>query len=91
MVVQLHRTKHQHSDANRNKLVLKFLDGPRQFEQFTFMPQICGLKIGRMSECDIKLQDAGLSRVQCVVQYIRNTEIEEEGRWVLIDGNPDTQ
>ncbi|TNV83828.1 hypothetical protein FGO68_gene3577 [Halteria grandinella] len=90
MVVQLHRTKH-HSDVNRNKLVLKFLDGPRQFEQFTFMPQIGALKIGRMSECDIKLQDAGLSRVQCVVQYIRNSQLEEEGRWVLIDGNPETQ
>lgn len=41
-----------------------------------------------MSECDIKLQDAGLSRVQCVIQYQQGED--GEGSWVLIDGNPET-
>lgn len=37
-------------------------------------------KIGRMSDCDIKIHDAGLSRVQCTIKH------DENNNWVLYDG-----
>lgn len=37
------------------------------------------VKIGRMSSCDIKINDSGLSRTQCVIRF--------DNGWHLIDAD----
>ena len=52
--------------TGKSKLVIKFLDGPRSQESFTFLSNMNEIKIGRMSDCDIKINDSSLSRYQCL-------------------------
>jgi hypothetical protein len=49
---------------------LKFLDGPKIDKSFTFTTNECkSIKIGRMSQCQIKFDDNSLSRLQCQIDY----------------------
>ena len=58
-----------YSHSPKSKLVIKFLNGSSggTKETFTFDNNTREVKIGRMSDCDIKINnDTGLSRIQCV-------------------------
>jgi hypothetical protein len=57
-----------YSHSPKSKLVIKFLNGTSSTkETFTFDNNTREVKIGRMSDCDIKIKnDTGLSRIQCV-------------------------
>jgi len=66
MVVQIQKVRGDQMGETKTKLSLKFLDGPKAQESFTFWPNIKEIKIGRMSDCEIKINDNGLSRVQCI-------------------------
>ena len=68
MVVQIQKTQGESNGqvTTKSRLSVKFLDGPRIQESFTFMQNIKEIKIGRMSDCDIKINDSGISRYQCM-------------------------
>jgi len=44
---------------------LKFLDGAKTDQTFTFTDNSGTIRIGRMTNCDIKFDDNSLSRLQC--------------------------
>lgn len=67
------------TDKNQ-KIQLKFLDGPKTDQTFTFSENSGIIRIGRMTSCDIKFDDNSLSRQQCCIQFI-------DGNWVLKDGD----
>lgn len=54
------------SFLNKNILQLKFLDGPKTDQTFSFSKSEQSIKIGRMNDCDIKFDDTSLSRYQCM-------------------------
>ena len=47
---------------------------------YTFSESSGTIRIGRMSNCDIKFDDNSLSRHQCCIQFVN-------GNWVLQDGD----
>ena len=59
---------------------MKFLDGPKTDQSFTFSQASGIIRIGRMSSCDIKFDDNSLSRQQCCIQF-------SDGYWFLKDGD----
>ncbi len=59
---------------------MKFLDGPKTDQIFTFSENSGQIRIGRMTNCDIKFDDNSLSRLQCCIVF-------EDGNWVLKDGD----
>ncbi len=61
------------------KIQLKFLDGPKTDQTFTFHSGDGTIKVGRMSDCEIRFDDNSLSRYQCSICYDTN-------QWVLEDG-----
>lgn len=68
MVVQLSSEIHE-SRQVVNKITLKFLDGPKIDMEFTFTEHEKVIKIGRMSQCQIKFDDNSLSRLQCQIEF----------------------
>jgi hypothetical protein len=62
-------------------LTLRFFEGPRASEIFSFGSNDELVKIGRIADCSIVIEDANLSRYQCLIQYKPNTG------WVVIDGD----
>ncbi|CAG9318054.1 unnamed protein product [Blepharisma stoltei] len=60
-------------------LCLKFIDGPKTEEKFTYGPADGPIKIGRMADCNIRFDDSSLSRYQCIFKF--------EDSWYLIDGD----
>ena len=66
-------------DQQQDKIQLKFIDGPKLDQVFTYS---AGEKImiGRMPTCSIKFDDNQLSRLQCTIENI-------DGNWVLRDGD----
>eukprot|EP00347_Sterkiella_histriomuscorum_P020525 403337469 len=63
-----------------SKIQCKFLDGPKTDQTFTFSENSGIIRIGRMTNCDIKFDDSSLSRLQCIIQY-------QDGHWILSDGD----
>lgn len=59
MVVQFCDIK---SDKS-SKIQFKFLDGPKTDQTFTFSENSGIIRIGRMTNCDIKFDDNSLSRL----------------------------
>lgn len=51
------------------KITFKFLDGPKMDMSYTFTEFDEIIKIGRMSQCQIKFDDNSLSRLQCQIEY----------------------
>jgi hypothetical protein len=47
---------------SNSKIQLKFLDGPKTDQTFTFSENSGIIRIGRMTNCDIKFDDNSLSR-----------------------------
>ena len=50
------------SDKPNSKIQVKFLDGPKTDQTFTFAEGSGPIRIGRMTNCDIKFDDNSLSR-----------------------------
>lgn len=67
------------SKENEN-IVLKFLDGPKADEVYTFRPTDKLIRVGRVSDCEIKFDVNTLSRYQFTIVY------KESKGWVVIDG-----
>ena len=65
MVVQFSSERDQDTQEILQRITLKFLDGPKIDKQFTFTEKTECIKIGRMSQCQIKFDDNSLSRLQC--------------------------
>jgi hypothetical protein len=70
MVVQffqdnIQQAKAGAADFGNSKIQLKFLDGPKTDQIFTFSETSGTIRIGRMTNCDIKFDDNSLSRLQC--------------------------
>ena len=61
-------------------IMLKFLDGPKSDEVYTFKTEDKVIKVGRMSDCEIKFDGNSLSRYQLTIEY------KEDKGWVVIDG-----
>ena len=61
------------------KIQIKFLEGPKTDQVFTFFEQNEKIKIGRVNDCDIKFDDSALSRYQC--QYYN-----EESKLKTVNG-----
>lgn len=61
-------------------LVLKFVEGLKINEVYTFKPLDKIAKVGRMSDCEIKFDGTNLSRYQCTLEY------KEDKGWVVSDG-----
>jgi pSer/pThr/pTyr-binding forkhead associated (FHA) protein len=47
---------------DESKIDIKFLDGPKIDEKFSFSEHQKEIRIGRMNDCDIKFNSKGLSR-----------------------------
>jgi hypothetical protein len=60
-------------------LSLRFIEGPKVDFKSTFAPDEAPIKIGRMSDCQIRFDDNSLSRYHCVLLY--------DGGWVVADGD----
>jgi len=72
-------------DLDQEFLILKFLDGPKESQVFTFSPSDqLEVKIGRAKKCHIKFDEEGLpnsiSRSQCSFKYF-------DGFWYICDGS----
>jgi len=65
----------------RDNITLKFLDGPKVDQMFTYQPGEKTITIGRMAECDIRFEDNSLSRVQCSLSHIPGKG------WMVSDGD----
>ena len=74
MVVQIYR------EGKSSKIQLKFLDGPKTEQVFTFSDEEGEIRIGRMKSCKIQFSSHSLSRCQCVISYVN-------GSWILKDGD----
>lgn len=61
-------------------LKVQFLEGEKAGLTFTFRHRDSPVQLGRMKDCKLKFDDAGLSRYQCVLLY-------EAGRWQVLDGD----
>lgn len=62
------------------KIVIKFLEGPKINEEFTFQPSDDIILVGRMADCRIRFDDSNLSRYQC------NISFHPLKGWILKDG-----
>ena len=63
MVVQFSSEIRQDDQSILQKITLKFLDGPKIDNSFTFTEKEKTIMIGRMSQCQIKFDDNSLSRL----------------------------
>lgn len=71
----------QFLDQEQNGIILKFLEGPKQGEQFQFVKEDAAALIGRMVDCRVRFDDFNMSRYQCKIHY------EFERGWILTDGD----
>ena len=65
------------------------MDGPKIDKSFSFTTQDCEtIKIGRMSQCQIKFDDNSLSRLQCQIDYetFDHTDLDKYYNAVSVDG-----
>ena len=63
---------------NGNTLCIRFLDGPKIDHEFFFQTHQAPIKIGRGTDCEVRIDDNNLSRYQCNIEY--------NSRWLLNDG-----
>ena len=66
MVVSIHFASHNDSTASGSRIELRFLDGPMTDEVFKFSEDEGVIRIGRMSDCQIKFERHSVSRYQCL-------------------------
>ena len=71
--------KKRNSGQQNDSIQLKFIDGPKLDQVFTFKSHE-KITIGRMPSCSIKFDDNQLSRMQCQIENV-------DGNWILRDGD----
>lgn len=69
------------SQGSASTLTLRFFEGPRANEILSFGSNDEYVKIGRVPDCTIVIDDNNLSRYQCMIQHQRGKG------WVIIDGD----
>ncbi len=57
-----------------------FIEGEKVGQSMQWRPQDSPIRFGRMADCQVKFEDAGLSRCQCRLFY-------SNGNWKLQDGD----
>lgn len=62
-------------------LTLRFYEGPRASEMFSFGSNDDTIKIGRIEDCTVQIEDSALSRYQCFISYLPTTG------WIATDGD----
>jgi hypothetical protein len=65
----------------RPTLNVKFIDGPKIGQSFTFNSEEAEVKIGRLADCQIRFDETGLSRHQTTFRFDRLSG------WMLCDGD----
>lgn len=78
MVVQLQGENEL--NFSNTTLTVRFLDGPKIDQVYTFTPEEGPIQVGRMVDCRIRFDDNSLSRYQCTIKF-------ENEKWVLKDGD----
>eukprot|EP00831_Metopus_contortus_P062361 TRINITY_DN54433_c0_g1_i2.p1 TRINITY_DN54433_c0_g1~~TRINITY_DN54433_c0_g1_i2.p1 ORF type:complete len:175 (+),score=19.97 TRINITY_DN54433_c0_g1_i2:147-671(+) len=68
----------------KGQLLLRFIDGPKIDQKFSFSPEKGPVRIGRMSDCEIRFDDPSVSRYQSNFKY-------KEGAWFIEDGWANSQ
>ena len=58
MLVQIHKD----ATSGESKILLKFIDGPKQGLEYEFAARQEQILLGRMSNCTLKFEDNSLSR-----------------------------
>jgi len=80
MVVQINEGKGHPADLETGgSIALKFLEGPKADQRFTFNASDSPIIIGRTEQCKIRFAENTLSRNQCRVFY-------KNSNWILCDG-----
>ncbi len=69
------------SQGTGSTLTLRFYEGPRASEMFSFGSNDDTIKIGRIEDCTIQIEDSALSRYQCFISYLPTTG------WIVTDGD----
>ena len=72
-------TANNRSNGTDSKIQLKFIDGPKLDQTYTFKSSE-KITIGRLPHCSILFDDNQLSRLQCVIEY-------EDNQWILKDAD----
>jgi pSer/pThr/pTyr-binding forkhead associated (FHA) protein len=80
MVTQFDQGPSQYC-LHRESITLKFLDGPKVDQMFTYQPGEKQITIGRMAECNIRFDDNSLSRYQCSLYHVAGKG------WMVTDGD----
>ena len=76
-----HMVIHLSGEFASPNLTVKFLDGPKADQSFSYHPEDKPVLIGRMADCHIKFDDNSLSRYQCSLMFV-------EGKgWFVMDGD----
>lgn len=68
-------------DTNKPQLSLRFYAGPKTGSALTFHACDDLIRIGRMRDCTIIIEDSNLSRYQCIMTY------HDSNGWVIVDGD----
>lgn len=76
---EMEQSQSKQGTSSSDRIQLKFIDGPKLDQVFTFKSNE-KILIGRMPSCNIKFDDNQLSRLQCTIEYI-------DGNWILKDGD----
>eukprot|EP00831_Metopus_contortus_P082974 TRINITY_DN9094_c0_g1_i2.p2 TRINITY_DN9094_c0_g1~~TRINITY_DN9094_c0_g1_i2.p2 ORF type:complete len:334 (-),score=53.46 TRINITY_DN9094_c0_g1_i2:129-986(-) len=64
---------------DKDQLHLKFIDGPRADQKFSFSPKEGPARIGRMSDCEVRFDEPSVSRYQSNFFFKDNTWFIEDG------------
>lgn len=70
----------QLDEDTTTKITLRFVEGPKASQTFTFTETDSPIRIGRMADCSIMFDDTSLSRYQTMMTFV-------EGSWRLEDGD----
>ena len=65
--------------TQQNTLSLRFLEGPKLDQTYSFGKELQTVRIGRMQDCDVKFDGTSLSRYQTSIEF-------ENGEWYVSDG-----
>lgn len=66
------------TNVEGSKVDLKFVDGPKADERYSFFAETQEISIGRMPECSIRFDGNSVSRYQATIKY-------DDG-WYFSDG-----
>lgn len=69
------------SQDTGSMLTLRFYEGPRASEMFSFGSNDEIIKIGRVEDCTVQIDDTSLSRYQCFIRHLAATG------WLVCDGD----